>query len=70
MDIGLHGGGEVKVDDVGDILEVDSSGDAVLLVLGSVGVRCERSRVIVPSPGGVLPMNQTKRSRELCEFVQ
>lgn len=51
MDVGLNGGGEVKVDDVGDILEVYSSGDAVLLVLGSVGVRCERSRVIVPSPG-------------------
>lgn len=39
MDVGLNGGGEVKVDDVGDILEVNSSGDSLLL--SSVGVRGE-----------------------------
>lgn len=32
MDVRLHGGGEIKVDDVGNILEIHTSGDAVFFL--------------------------------------
>lgn len=33
MNVGFYTCGEIKVDDIGDILEVDTSGDAKLFVL-------------------------------------
>lgn len=32
MDVGFYARGEIKVDDVGDVLEVHASGDAVFFV--------------------------------------
>lgn len=33
MNVGLDRRGEIEVDDVGDVLEVNTSGDAVLFIL-------------------------------------
>lgn len=33
MDVGLYSCGKIKVDDAGNVLEVHTSGDSVLLVL-------------------------------------
>ena len=50
MYVGVHRLGEVKVNDVGDVLEVHSSRDAVLLIPGNAQwIRSETNKPAVPA---------------------
>jgi hypothetical protein len=76
VDVGLNGDGEVKVDEVGDIMEVDSSGDSLLF--SSVGVRGEGSmyrhlgcinyEANVTKPGGTIQNLSNRNSYFRCKM--